>query len=302
MNIKLVSLLLAAAATVALLCSCDISKSEVTTSNKSQNSQAVLREEETVYLMSYSEGEGDSSKLFGNFKNPTEYGLNTARESRKLTDVPSEFEFSDKKFVYENSVCSLKNSVGNEIGTFYSVQDTYRSGDEFVRLLHGTNTVIYYFKPTDTNTNYIDKTNEEVKNIADSFLNSFFADTTLEKFQYEGIGVDVLNRYSVSYVKYIHGYRTDETISVWIDRSGEVSGYNGFGVNKYDTLAIEITKENIDAANNKLMEQLQSIDLKDFKVTMTRLTANTVGKVYLNISFTYTTDTGEVGASAYINI
>ena len=237
-----------------------------------------------------------NSKVHG-IGDPTEYGLYTASERRQLSDarntVKSPFN-SSKELQYKCSECIFKNSLNAEIGDFYCIYDEYSSGKEDIMLLHDTDIVCFYHKEYNPDESYPLMEEVEVRAIAENFLKSIMSEETFSKFDYKRMSMDALGRYGLAYVRYIEGYPTDETLSVFVDRCGEVSGYNGLNLKKYDTLEDSLTKEQIEKTETYLLRYIDSQEGQVLEKYDPVIVTNTSGELYLSMKFSYQNTDGTI--------
>ncbi len=168
---------------------------------------------------------------------------------------------------------------------FYCAYDAYMCGDEKFIFLRGTDLLCFYNKPFNPDKQYPLLSEDSVKEIADEFLSTILPESVLSKFVYESFSMDILGRYSMRYTRYICGYRTDEHISIAVDRCGDVSGYNGFNVKKYDTLEGKLNKDAIKRTADALLTDLQSLDLNNLWTSEPDLTTGSDGNGLRKNSF-----------------
>ncbi len=299
---KIVILIILATLTLSV-CSCGIdSRLDGNSVNASDAEENDVKSDK-MFLITFSEGV--SQDTFKNFKDSAEFGLNMSLERTQLTDVEAAKKHpmdAQKTLNYSYSEVISQDSTAIKEGTFYSVYDFYVLGDEKIAFLHDSDTVCFYTKPYNPDEGYPIMSEERVKEIADDFLLTVISEPFFSNFEYEGAFTDVLGRYALLYKRYVCGYPTDETISIWIDRSGEISGYNGYNVNKYNTLITDISATAIELSADVLLAELKSLELTGFMSAQPELTTNSDGVVFVSIKFSYESDGMTIGAIAYSQI
>ncbi|MBQ5843175.1 MAG: hypothetical protein IIW63_08560 [Clostridia bacterium] len=256
-----------------------------------------------TFLISFSEGV--SPDTFKNFADSAEFGLNTALERTQLTDVAATKKHpmdAQKTLNYSYSKVISQDSAAIEEGTFFSAYDFYVLDDEKIAFLHDSDTVCFYTRPYNPDEGYPIMSEERVKEIAEDFLLTVISEPLFSNFEYEGMSTDILGRYALLYKRYVCGYPTDETISIWIDRSGEISGYNGYNVSKYNTLITDISATAIELSADVLLSELKSLELTGFTSAQPELTTNSDGVVFVSIKFSYESGGISIGAIAYSQI
>ncbi len=299
---KIVILIILATLTLSV-CSCGIdSRLDGNSVNTSDGEENDVKSDK-IFLITFSEGV--SQDTFKNFKDSAEFGLNMSLERTQLTDVEAAKKHpmdAQKTLNYSYSEVISQDSTAIKEGTFYSVYDFYVLDDEKIAFLHDSDTVCFYTKPYNPDEGYPIMSEERVKEIADDFLLTVISEPFFSNFEYEGAFTDVLGRYALLYKRYVCGYPTDETISIWIDRSGEISGYNGYNVNKYNTLITDISATAIELSADVLLSELKSLELTGFMSAQPELTTNSDGVVFVSIKFSYESDGMTIGAIAYSQI
>ena len=247
---------------------------------------------EDIFMFVGSEGIALSEGASGH-ASPQKYGLHTLSERVELADVSDSvvFPFDNNEYVYWNSECYPKSSDSDEYGEFYGVFDEYKSEDNrrSVQILHGTDLFVYYINldayehnkklPTDK------YTDEEIRAIADDFLQSF-----VDKSKYEDYSFQVTRKdgvYDVYYTRYIHGHPTDDVIWITINTKGQIMGYNGRNFGKYEKLADSLSRSSLDKAKEKLISKVKSMNLDSLKINYTQVVTNRSGDVFMELGYTY---------------
>ncbi len=304
---KSISILLIISFLLALLCSCNNTDTPSIDTTSLNNNENASNENETLFLIMM--GEGVLASNSAGFKNAGNYGVGMSSQETQLEDVKQKISNPldpSKKMTYSHSYCTPKNSFSDEPGTFYSIYDWYGSGDENFVYLHGTDLLCFYsngYSPSRV-VEYPKLSEDDIKEISDKFLSSVIDEKYLRNIPFEGhCGTDVVGRYVMVYTRKIHGYDTDESISAYINVDGTFDAFNGYNIGKYDSLISNITKEQIDSAKETLIAKLEAMDRKNMEIRGPMLTTNTEGRVFLELRYTYTTDSGlETGEIAYVNV
>lgn len=256
-----------------------------------------------MFLITFSEGA--SSDVFTNFKDAEEFGLNFSLETAQLIDVGATKKHpldAQKELHYSYSEVMPQDRLTIKEGAFCRVYDFYVLNDEKFGFLHNSDTVCFYTKPYNPDVEYPIMSEDMVKVIADEFLLTVISEPVFSNFEYEGMSTDVLGRYALLYKRYVCGYPTDETISIWIDRSGTISGYNGYNVKKYNSLINSVSELKIKLSADALLSELKSLDLADLKIAQPELIANSDGVLFVSIKFSYKSNGITIGETAYLKI
>ena len=229
------------------------------------------------------------------FKPSSDYGVYTALSTQtfdELSNAKIQPSFSTQAFEYVESVCYLKNDTSNEYGSFYSIFDVYRNGEDEIKCLHGTNKIAFYFTPYEQSTSSLTISESSAKSIAEDFILQIISQQQFDHFTYLDTSTDALGRYMVCYVRYISDYATDETIAVWVDTNGHVSGYNGYSVGKYDSLTEQLNNEKLDASYKLLLSKIASLNLPIERYDAPIITTSTDGKLFLQVNVHYAGNSG----------
>ena len=232
------------------------------------------------------------------FVNSTVYGIDTSQNMEtfeELKNTVKKLPFDDEKeFVYEYSQCAYKTSESQEYGTFYSIYDSYRYEKETIQYLHGTDLLCFYSVDDATidGVTFPIQSEEEAKNAANAFLLSFLSETELGKFSEVSVESSSSFPFRVKYTRVIEGYKTDEQLWVFFNKNGNFSGYNGYNLKKYDNLLDRISKEKLDDAKEALLDKLLASEKTDFSYEDPRITTDTSGNVYLEVKYSYTSESG----------
>lgn len=234
-------------------------------------------------------------KISNHFHKSGDYGVHTDRKEIKISALQNKTKknpFSGNEAIYQYSRCSLLNNQSEEIGTFYSIFDRYKDGETIIDYLHGTDQIAFYSSSRDQNESYPVLTELEVRSYAESFILSIMPLETFKNFSFRQMEIDALGRYALSYVRYIEGYRTDETISIFVDRSGHISCYNAYNVGKYNSLVDTIDKSSLDQAHNALLQQLFLLDLSELSCGSPKIITSSTGELFLELAINYVDSNG----------
>lgn len=249
----------------------------------------------TVFLYVPSEAARIDNSVPDNFSASSVYGVFTNKERVPLTEYQGKSKISpitSEPVKYNYTVSYRKATTEGEFGTYYSQFDRYENDSEIIDYLHGTDQIVYYSTPSDSDPALSLMSEEKVKAIAEAFILDIISQESFDQLSYVQMSTDALNRYALLYVRYIEGYPTDETISIWIDKDGTVSGYNGYNVGKYDPLSEKLSKQALDAAYSTLTEKINKLELTELKCHEPQLVTSSTGVVFVQVSITYVDQIG----------
>ncbi|MBQ7376480.1 MAG: hypothetical protein IJW52_06315 [Clostridia bacterium] len=264
---------------------------------------------EPIFLTLSAEGSADEAFLgFGDAK---AYGLGVSEKKVILEDMKGKtIECplgTGSVFTYFESRCAPKNKATDEYGSFYSVYDIYfdEKGNERIYLRNSEEPVCVLFfsleglkdvklSPDDL---------ETARAASDAFLLKFFSQDTLNNYENVKAEVDDNNMYRIHYARYICGYKTDEYITVYVNKEGYFYMYVAWDVKKYDEIASKIDKSELDAAKDLLLEKIESLGDKVVKIGDAMITTDTEGNVYLKMPYEYMNkDESKRGGILYVSI
>ena len=249
----------------------------------------------TVFLYVPSEEERVDNTIPENFSASTAFGVYTNKERVSLNDAKKEDKVSPltgESIEYKYTISYRKTSTAGEFGTYYSQFDRFENDSEIIDYLHGTDQIMYYSIPSESDPTLPLMSEEEVKAIAEEFILNVVSTENFEQLSYVQMSMDPLDRYALLYVRYINGYPTDETISIWIDKDGTVSGYNGYNIGKYNLLDSMLSKQALDTAYNTLSKQINKLELSELNCHEPQLITSSTGVVFLRIAITYIDQSG----------
>lgn len=261
---------------------------------------------EPVFLIVMSENTSD--KLKGEFKDAEQYGV-CCSASREVLDDLDEHTLKNltgtQILKYSYSECSYKNNLSKELGKHYSVYDIYKTEDVEIGVLHGTDLICYYYNGSSDNDSVAELTDEAAKSFADAFIVSLVGADVHSEFNIVTVKSDTSGLFShvINYTRLTGGHKTDENMTVYIDKSGTIVGYNGYNVSKYDTLRDKFVDEKINSAIDSLINKIDSLDLKNINKNEPVITTDTDGALFIRIDFSYEDDYGSVcGETVLINV
>lgn len=259
----------------------------------------------TVFLMSFPEGQ-DGEKIDG-FDTVSRHGLYTKDSTKIFDDLKGKsktnpFKTSDTlEYKYSRIITDSFSGIS---GSYYSVYDVYESSHETVEYLHGTDMLCFYSNSEKhSGESVVDVYSEEkAQSVAREFLLRFMSEKELDGYKVESVSSSSLFMCSVHYARYIGDYRTDDVLSVFIDRYGKADGFNGKNMKKYDGISDTFTLDDLNASAEILTKKLADSNLKNINMHSPTITTDINGKVYLEIRFSYEAEIVNVGAIAFINV
>lgn len=190
-------------------------------------------------------------------------------------------------FTYLESKVIFTDIKSGKVASIYGVHDTYVSADgkTEVTFLEGTDTITFYEEKKDeTLTEKIDI--RKAKEISDAFLAKILPGYSLEDM-HTTMDEDVSGTqksFWFGYAKKINGLISDEDILVWVSEYGQIRGYNGENVRKYDKLASSITSEKISKAVGEFNEAIKDIESLASCPTENYICTDNDGKIYVSVA------------------
>lgn len=236
-----------------------------------------------------------SSSQYGVYTDKVKYSQDEYIGSKRTSPISGEI------LQYNHTEAYLKTSLSNEYGTYYSLFDKYKNESETIAYLHGSDQIVFYSIPSNSDSLSPKLTDEQVKAIAEKFILNIISEESFANFNFMQMSIDPLNRYSLLFMREINGYYTDETISIWVDMDGTVSAYNGYNVGKYDALADKLTTDKLDNACQKLIEKIQTMNLKNLTMHSPVVITSSTGGVFIKIPIYYG-DEYDIGSSDIVII
>ena len=234
------------------------------------------------------------------FESADEFGL-CDKEERIIFDelIGTLYHFPElgnKEFKYSYSKRKYQNYITKQYGKHYSVYDFYKGDNgEQLAILHGTDLVCYFF---DSNgwlnmPEQFLNTEESAKKRADYFLSKMLPDT-VSSFENTSVTKDTTGYFSyiVYYARPTLGQKTDENISIYLDMSGSVIGYNGFNIGKYEKLKHLFNEQKIEQAKIELTNKIYSLNLPNMNLSSPFITTDADGNLFVRIDFSYEDEHG----------
>lgn len=259
-----------------------------------------------VYLLMQAEDEGGK---FGEcFEDPQDYGLYPQKTQEVFEELKNNTvidPIDGKEMTYSYSQCAYPGGADKNYGDHYCVYDFYKSDSVDLAVLHGSDLICYYYNRNDEANGARRPSSEEAEIKAESFILSVIPQNVFDGFELVSVKNDTtgLFSYTVTYSKKSSGYATDETITMYLGKSGDVIGYNGYNVGKYDPLSDRFNRTAIENAKAALTAKINSLGLKNLNMNEPFVTANANGDLYLRLDFSYEDENGSVcGQTAFINV
>lgn len=244
-----------------------------------------------LYIPAY-DGNNEYYEASG-FVSSTLHGVNVDVETvvynHLVNQTKSHDVLSEESFTYVYSELAYKTSDSTDPGSFYSIYDVYRNAQYKVKYLHDTDFLVFHSKKYNPDDSFPQMTESEVRSIAEAHLSKIVSKDILDNLEFRNMSIDALGRYALMYSRYIEGYDTDETISIWVDRSGEVSAFNGMNIGKYNHIQIP-QKEQIEIAYSELVKKIEGLPFDNIRCVGTMITTDTMGRIYLEIFINFKTD------------
>lgn len=247
------------------------------------------------------EGEISNSLFASSLGNAEEQGLSLSSATMALDNAPPKktiaIDGDNIELQYTETECFTQEipfSNSNRAYDKYAIN----SDDHTVSLdyVHGTDTLCFYWRSFDYGV--IDEsafTEEVLKETAEKFLSNTFKINNLNEYLLNNYYLNedlVPERYSMFYVKRIHGYATEDVISISIGPQGEVISCNAKNYGKIDGIEKEYSKEKIDAVCKALEDKISSFSPQNLTSTAPTLTTNIYGDLFLEISVMYDVSSG----------
>lgn len=261
---------------------------------------------EPIFLIVMSENTSD--KLKGEFKDAEQYGVCCSASREVLYDLDKHTlknPIGNQDLKYSYSECSYKNNLSKEHGTHYSIYDIYKTEDVEIGVLHDTDLICYYYNSNSNEDSVVQLTDGEAKSLADAFIVSLVGANVHSAFNIVSIKSDTSGLFShvINYTRLTSGHKTDENMTVYIDKSGAIVGYNGYNVGKYDTLKDKFDGQKINSAIASLIYKIDSLNLKNTQKNEPIITTDTDGSLFIRIDFSYEDDYGSVcGETVLVNV
>ncbi|MBQ8742686.1 MAG: hypothetical protein IJZ03_04900 [Clostridia bacterium] len=255
-------------------------------------------------IFSGSAGFGESGENHSGLVSTSSIGLFTSVEDKvfnELNGKTRKFSGFNGEFVYQKSECTLKGNKSGEYGSFYSIHDVYKNDShELIHVLHGTDIITFYSNLAGQMGESVELWEDDRKQIAENFLLDIISEDKFNEFTLVQNSHTNVGLHHIKYLKYIEGYASNESLSIFLYESGEIMGYNGTDLGKYDSLESKITKKTLDEARDALNEKLSSMKLENLKTYDPCIITNTEGKVFLQMNYEYTDLKGNVSGETIV--
>ena len=243
------------------------------------------------------------SKIDLDFVDQTEVSNENAPKQKELTlnGKPLTVQFTKS---YKTSVSGSPIGKSKYVGLY----DSYKSeGDNQNRaeasFRQNTGELLFYIKYGDARTvEDGDFTESLAKVSADRLISELYGEDTVTKYVHHGtseIDTQLKKGFVVTYTRYIHGYRTNETITISFNRKGEFISLNALQMNLFDNAEKDISKSDIEMAYKALLDTISD----SYEVSgEPKLFMDSSGKYYLNVHTVSKASSMSTGDSLYINI
>jgi hypothetical protein len=240
--------------------------------------------------------------------NPYEQGLyvNLGSTTFQNPDAPKSktFVFDEQcvELPYHSSKTYRTANGTHETLKTYSIVDSYVKDSTIMEFRHQTGQLIYY--------NQLNKsirhqsgpyTVEDAKNLAIRLLTALYGEEMLSQYTLkEEPYTDGSSLLHVTYLKYLHGYPTEDEIRLKFNKKGELVYLQAECLGYYQHLDEEISKEQIEYADHLLRETLpSSYTLHDTSL----LVVDANGKCYIKLFAVHEGVNGSVAGDEYfINV
>jgi len=128
---------------------------------------------------------------------------------------------------------------------------------------------------------------------AKDFLAAEMGLNVSEEYEISAPFLDAVGRPTISMIRVIHGYKTDDDIAVWLNDRGEVDAVNAIRFGSLDAAAKGLAKELLDQAHSLVRERIADAKLpQGYEMKEPYLTTNNEGRVFLSVPLAYTTADG----------
>lgn len=264
----------------------------------------------TIYQQLY-ERETDFKPF--SFPSYREAGLFVPREEQYLNKnclLTKTLSLSDHiiSLSYENSSQRYENTASGILNR-YDKYDVYMTehGDQY-EFLDSTNILCFLHRQKkNMNQNGEKITEKEAKQAADVFLSEVVSAEYLTRYQYCDTDISYNNDYMVIYESFVHGYRTEDSLCVWVTQNGIISGYNAYNVYRFFSLENTVSKKQLEEAHSWLEQAVQDLHLEEAKTNCgdPYLVMNREGAPYLAMPVFYDLqqqNTSEAAAILYVNV
>jgi len=206
------------------------------------------------------------------------------------------FLFGSEKqsFTYLRTERQDMESAQRDKGDFYTTYDAYRLADIGQILVErGSQKVLFYTTDAESEPVTALPTKDAFAATAKDFLAAEMGLNVSEEYEISAPFLDAVGRPTISMIRVIHGYKTDDDIAVWLNDRGEVDAVNAIRFGSLDAAAKGLTKELLDQAHSLVRERIADAKLpQGYEMKEPYLTTNNEGRVFLSVPLAYTTADG----------
>ena len=229
---------------------------------------------------------------------------NGSASDADMAGKTASFGTDEGTYVYARSSYSYMDDQNQLVGSFYSVYDSYSMGDVTLEKLRGTELVTLYSEPAKTNNTSSLLDLDAIQNKAVSCMKDNMDIVLSSDYVCGGTDNDALNRQYISYYRVLHGYRTDDSISLWFNKDLSLSGINARRYGSFASIASKLTKEKLEEAEATLTSLVAASGLPEgYQMHEPTLTTSNEGRVFMQAAVSYTTSDGLSGMDVvYINV
>ena len=286
---KLTTLLL----TITLLfcaCSTNVSQSDNGTGDRQYTIYSDVTDSEAKSQKVYKSVISSNIKL-DNASNK-DFSINKKIETR-IPDTTKERSITianksfDMKLIrsYKTSISTSSMGKTNSIGQYDYYRFEGENGDNVeVEFTQETNRltffIVYGEKRTVESGNF---TKELAKQEADSIIAELYGENSTSKYAYEETfenNSQSSKGFSVLYQRYLYGYKTDETILIKFNRSGDLISINAERIDTFNGADALFSKKDVQSAQNALLGTLHD---SWTSISEPELTVGSDGNYYLSV-------------------
>ena len=277
----------------------------------------------TIYISSFDDGQSSNTPIINK---ETHNNVTIADSSQKdfiISDfqiienndaIPQkQFSLNGEKYnfslynSYKTPIADSNFGKLNSLG-FYDIYRFNGDNGDVVEVEFKQNSEVLSFYAGELSIRTIesgDFTPEQSKIKSDELLKSLYGEDALSTYVFDGTSIcdsQTLKGFSVNYVRYVHGYRTDETITISFNRNGELVCINAMKIGFFNSGEKDISKPEIEAAEKVLKESIN----ENWRLSETaEVVIDSTGQYFLSIVGTYTPsniDENIDSRNFYINI
>lgn len=250
---------------------------------------------------------GETSTSFQDIKNAKLWKVSGNNEiilDDTLKTKKFELHGDSLELEYTTTRVMDKDNIGQSFGKYDFGIDVYSTeindNSYYVYFRHDNGRMCFYSRTVKNNYRDEALSEEVMRDIAvsefDNRLDVGWNDVYTE-YRYDeyrlNLNATFPERFSVVFRRSIHGYSTEDYISVIMSANGEILGFDARTYGVFDEIARTVTKESLDAAKVALDKKLLSDTFKNAKITGHTVCVNYSGEVYLKAGFSFDQDNGE---------